>query len=87
MEQQARTNRKLGAVLLDLGYLTAEQLINALDEQYRGFTIDLDQTTIPPEVPLLISEKLARRHNIIPISVENNVFNPRDGKSHEYFCH
>lgn len=74
LKQQSKTNRKLGAVLLDLGYVTAEQLINALDLQYHKFNnIDLEKITISPEVPLLIPEKLARRHNVIPIELEGNV--------------
>ncbi|MGE4352731.1 MAG: GspE/PulE family protein, partial [Oscillospiraceae bacterium] len=73
LQQQEKTNRKLGAVLLDLGYLTAEQLVNALDEQYRDYNINLEQISISPEVPLLIPEKLARRHTIIPIKLKDDV--------------
>jgi len=72
LAQQEKTNRKLGAVLLDLGFVTAEQLINALDEQYHSYVVNLDQIYIPPEIPLLIPEKLARRHTIIPIKLEGD---------------
>ncbi len=72
LAQQEKTNRKLGAVLLDLGFVTAEQLINALDEQYHSYVVNLEQIYIPPEIPLLIPEKLARRHNIIPIKLEGD---------------
>lgn len=72
LAQQKQTNRKLGAVLLDLGFVTAEQLINALDEQYHNYVVNLEQIYIPPEVPLLIPEKLARRHSIIPIKLEGD---------------
>jgi type IV pilus assembly protein PilB len=72
LAQQEKTNRKLGAVMLDLGFVTAEQLINALDEQYHNYTVNLEQIYIPPEIPLLIPEKLARRHNIIPIKLEGD---------------
>lgn len=72
LAQQEKTNRKLGAVLLDLGFVTAEQLINALDEQYHNYVVNLEQIYIPPEVPLLIPEKLARRHSIIPIKLEGD---------------
>ncbi|HWQ51004.1 MAG TPA: GspE/PulE family protein [Terriglobales bacterium] len=72
LAQQEKTNRKLGAVLLDLGFVTAEQLINALDEQYHSYVVNLEQIYIPPEVPLLIPEKLARRHVIIPIKLEGD---------------
>lgn len=72
LAQQEKTNRKLGAVLLDLGFVTAEQLINALDEQYHSYVVNLEQIYIPPEIPLLIPEKLARRHTIIPIKLEGD---------------
>ena len=73
LNQQKKTNRKLGAILLELGFITAEQLINAIDQQNGGYDIDLEQVYIPPEIPLLISEKLARRHKIIPIKLEDGV--------------
>ncbi|NLF35275.1 MAG: type II secretion system protein GspE, partial [Clostridiales bacterium] len=72
LTQQGKTGRRLGAVLLDLGFITAEQLITALDEQYHSYVVDLEQTYIPPETPLLIPEKLARRHSIIPIKLEGD---------------
>jgi len=73
LNQQKRTNRKLGAILLELGFISAEQLINAIDQQKGGYDIDLEQVYIPPEIPLLIPEKLARRHTIIPIKLEDGV--------------
>lgn len=72
LEQQQQTNRKLGAILLDLGFITSEQLVSALDQQYQSYTIDLEQIYIQPDVPLLIPEKLARRHSMIPIKLEGD---------------
>ena len=73
LNQQKKTNRKLGAILLELGFITAEQLINAIDHQNSGYDIDLEQIYIPPEVPLLIPEKLARRHKIVPVKLEDGI--------------
>lgn len=73
LKQQQITKRKLGATLIELGYINANQLVGALDEQFENSRVELSKIFISPEVPLMISEKMARHHNVIPIKLENGV--------------
>lgn len=73
LEKQKTSRRRLGAILMEQGVISLEQLLSALNQQGSGYDLDLEQIYIPPEIPLLISEKLARRHTIIPIKLEDDL--------------
>lgn len=73
LDVQNKTRRKLGAILIELGFINAGQLTEAIEKQLGVPRVELDKIYISPEVPLVISERLARRHNIIPIKQENDV--------------
>lgn len=73
LDVQNKTRRKLGAIMVELGFINSGQLTEAIERQLGVPRVELDKIHISPEVPLVISEKLARRHNVIPIKKENNV--------------
>ncbi|MDR1560172.1 MAG: Flp pilus assembly complex ATPase component TadA [Clostridiales bacterium] len=73
LQLQAVNHMKLGEVLIAEGHLRREQLNAALEFQLGVPFLDLGMTDIDPRVPKLISEQLARKHNVIPIKLENNL--------------
>jgi len=64
-------NVVLGQILIEEGYIREDQMIEVLELQYGVESVRLDTYEINPEVPSLISEKMARRHQLIPIQVED----------------
>ncbi|MBE0451390.1 MAG: Flp pilus assembly complex ATPase component TadA [Clostridia bacterium] len=70
---QKEANKKLGAVLIEQGLLTEEQLYRVLEEQYDIPYLDLNTTYIDPKVPKLISESVAKKHHVIPVRLDKNV--------------
>jgi len=73
LEIQKKSGRKIGEVLIELGHVDESQISDALEFQLGIPNVELEKTYIPPEVPRMISEKLARRHVLIPIKHKDNV--------------
>jgi len=83
LEEQKRTNRKLGEVLVRRGFAKEEDIARALSEQL-GFTFaDLSTYQIEPEAIALIPKEIASRFQVIPLfKVEDSLLvamgNPLD---------
>jgi type IV pilus assembly protein PilB len=71
LEVQKKENRLLGETLIELGYVTEMQVIQALEFSLRIPYIDLGTITIPREALSMVSESLAVKHTLIPISRES----------------
>ena len=68
----SRTNNKrLGQVLLELGLLNEEILTKAIAKQFGLKYINLDSITIPPETAGLIPTELIKKHNVLPLGMDN----------------
>jgi type IV pilus assembly protein PilB len=65
------SNKRLGQVLLDLGLINEDTLAKAIAKQFGLKYVDLDDVTIPPDAVKIIPEDLIKRHNILPLSVNN----------------
>ncbi|KLU58571.1 type II secretion system protein E [Peptococcaceae bacterium CEB3] len=64
---------RIGEVLVRLGFLSREQLNEALSTYLRIPRIELAQTEIDPQAAQMIPEDLACRYRAIPLALENNV--------------
>jgi len=64
-------NKRLGQVLLELGLLDEETLTKAIAKQFELEYVNLDRITIPPEAIKLVSEDLIRKHNVLPLGMDN----------------
>ena len=67
---QKGSNKKLGEVLMEQNIVDENQIIEALEFQLGIPHVVLDKYFIEPEIAKLISERLARRHCLIPIRFE-----------------
>lgn len=67
LERQAETGEHLGRALVELGYVSDYEWLEATSEQLDIPYLTLSNYIISPDVAHLISEKLARKHNVIPL--------------------
>jgi len=65
------SNKRLGQVLLQLGLINEDTLAKAIAKQFGLKYVDLEEVTIPPDAVKIIPEDLIKRHNILPLSVNN----------------
>lgn len=61
--------RRLGAILIDKGWITAESLAMALSVHLNVPFIDLKRHRIQPEALELVPEATARRHALVPMDL------------------
>lgn len=67
LEIQRTNGARLGGVLVEQKILREEDILRALSVQAEIPFLSLGDVVIDPEVATLVPEKLARRHNLIPI--------------------
>ena len=69
LKLQKVKNKKLGEILIDENILKEEQILGVLEYQLGIPYVDLNKYYIDPKVPKIISESLAKKHNLIPIGM------------------
>jgi type IV pilus assembly protein PilB len=67
IHHQTKTGRRLGHVLVDLGFVTAEAVLEALSQQLGVSTVRVNAHTVSPEAVKALPEKVARRHTAFPL--------------------
>lgn len=70
LELQGKSGKRLGQILLDERIITPRQLSETLAHQYQIPFIDLSSITVNSELSNLFSPNIARKHNIVPIRVD-----------------
>ncbi|MDD4780707.1 MAG: ATPase, T2SS/T4P/T4SS family [Tissierellia bacterium] len=71
--QRKMPDKKLGDILIDLDYVSEENMLKALSERLNSPLVDLKNYPISREATDLISESYARKNNVIPIDFEDNL--------------
>lgn len=71
LTKQKETNKRLGEILVDEGFVTEKDIVEVLEFQLGFAHVDLDKFRINPKVISLIPENLARRYNLIPLDIKN----------------
>src|SRR5579884_1195049 len=67
-QREAGPNSRLGSTLVQLGFVTDEEVTNFLSRQYGVPAINLQYFEIDPSVVKLIPEETAKRYQILPLS-------------------
>src|SRR5512137_3159365 len=67
LDFQKKNSLPVGTSLVQLGYLTEEEIAQALSRQLGYPYIDLDQFEVYPEVINLIPAEVAKKHMVMPI--------------------
>jgi len=70
---QMEEKKRLGEVLINKGYVTELDILNVLESQLNIEYVKINDLDITPEIPNLITEKIARRYELIPIKLEGSV--------------
>lgn len=72
LEIQSRTKKRLGEVLIEEGIISESEIIDTLSQQLSIKRIDLDDTYVDSEVARSIPKEVARKHNLIPVHIQDN---------------
>lgn len=72
LRSQKGSGKKLGEILIEKGFVTEDIVLNTLSEQLGIEIVNLDNFHINTEATKLISEKLAKRVNAIPLKTVND---------------
>ncbi|MBN2796270.1 MAG: Flp pilus assembly complex ATPase component TadA [Clostridia bacterium] len=70
---QMEEKKRLGEVLINKGYVTELDMVNVLQKQLNLKYIKISDLEIDPTIPNLISEKIARRYELIPLFLKDRV--------------
>jgi type IV pilus assembly protein PilB len=65
------SNKRLGQVLLELGLIDDETLTKAIAKQFGLEYVNLDKVTIPSDAAKIVPEELIKRHNVLPLGMNN----------------
>ena len=64
-------NKRLGEILVEQGLIGEEALTKCIAKQFGLEYIDLDTASISPDAAKAIPEELVRKHNVIPMEMNN----------------
>jgi len=64
-------NKRLGQVLIELGLIDEETLTKAIAKQFNLQYVNLDKTTIPSDATKIVPKDLIKRHNVLPLGMDN----------------
>lgn len=70
LSEQRSRRKKLGEVIVDLEMATEEEIAQALSLQLGVPMVDLTNMPVEPQAIDLIPEKVARKHLIVPIAID-----------------
>lgn len=65
---QKQTGKRLGSILVDLGYISEESLITFLSRQYKVPAINLSDYKIDTSLLRIVPYEIAKKYQLIPIS-------------------
>jgi type IV pilus assembly protein PilB len=71
-QKQLGGHKQLGDLLVSMGAITERDRVRALGEHWGVDYTDLSEQAVDPAIATLISQDLARRYKVIPLSVEGN---------------
>ena len=72
LEEQKDSNEKLGDIIVEKGWLKAEDIVDALEFQLGFPRVDLEKYEININVATLIPENIVRRYKLIAIDIKDD---------------
>src|SRR5438045_5411079 len=72
VERQKQSGQKLGRVIIDLGFITEEKLVELLSQQLKIPYVDLKQYPVKPEIVKILPEFYARRFRALVLNNESD---------------
>ena len=71
--QKSASGKRLGDILVDLGYVNEKTIAESLAEQLNIPYLDLRSYRIDPKAAALVDQNYARRNSVLPIDFQNNM--------------
>lgn len=68
MQKTEKKGEKLGSVLIELGFTTEQQIMEALQQQLGIESVDLSTIRIQDEIIKMIDESILRKYSLIPFA-------------------
>ncbi|MDP6811460.1 MAG: GspE/PulE family protein [Kiritimatiellia bacterium] len=72
MEEEASTGKPVRQILIDMGLLTEDQMLELFAEYLGTEVINLPATDVPPDVVHSVPASVARMYNVVPVEVGPN---------------
>ncbi|MCL6447052.1 MAG: GspE/PulE family protein [Armatimonadetes bacterium] len=72
LRAQRGSNKKLGEVLVEQGYLEEDRLTPLLGEFFGLQTFPVDEVLLTPDVLAMVPRPVALKHNIVPVALKEN---------------
>jgi len=72
LQEQSKTHQPLGRLLVGLGFLSEATIRDVLSENLGQESVDLASVIIDPAALALIPKDVARRYQLLPLSVDQN---------------
>ena len=72
-EQKQSPGQPIGQVAVRMGLVNQRQVTEALAEQWGMPLVNLEETTIQPNVLEIVPQTMAEMYKIMPVSIKNNV--------------
>ena len=69
VEEHERTGKSVRTIVLDMGLMAEDQLLEVIAGYLGSYVINLPATDIPPDVIHRVPASVARMYNIIPVSM------------------
>ena len=73
LEVQKEKKEKLGKVLIDLKYVSNQDIVDVLELQLGIPRLDLEKYIIDPDAVKLLSEEFCRKNSLIPVKSNGNI--------------
>ena len=73
LKRRTQIDLPLGSILIEMGLISADVLLDFLSERYRVPSVNLFNIDIPPEVLRLISYDKMQSYRVLPIKLEGNL--------------
>ena len=71
-QKKSKENISIGQILVKNGYVTENNIKDALELQFGINYVNIKQLNIPPEVLKMIPEHIIKQHQLLPISFNNS---------------
>ena len=73
LKRRTQIDLPLGSILIEMGLISADVLLDFLSERYRVPSVNLFNIDIPPEILRLISYEKMQTYRVLPIKLDGNV--------------
>ena len=73
LQKQMQTGQFLGLILIELGYVSEDDLLRILAEQFNTRYVSLENVRVNPSVLRLVPKSLCEEYTFLPIEMRSNV--------------